>query len=146
MAASSAWEVHDLAKEKMAIGEIDFDADSFVVRLYTSASNVNETTRADASTATNELTTLDGYTAGGAAIACTVTEAGGIVDVDFADVQWSASGAGLTARYAAVIDTTTTPDEIVAHCVCDGTPADVTAPSGNLFKIQFHTNGLFQIV
>jgi hypothetical protein len=146
VAAAGAWELHDLAKQKMLTGLIDFDSDSFVCRLYTSASDIGTVANNDASTATNELGTANGYTAGGTAITCSVDETSGIVSVNFTDANWSASGAGITARFAAVIDTTLTPDEIVAHCLVDATPADATAAAGNQFIVQFHANGMFQFV
>lgn len=146
MAAPTAWEVHDLVKEKMAKKLIDFSTDTHVVRLYTSASDISTPADNDASAATNELTTLDGYTAGGASTTGSVSESAGTTTVDFTDVSWNASGSGLTARYAAIINTQLTPDEIIAHCVLDGTPADVTAVSGKQFIVQFHSNGAFELV
>lgn len=141
MASPSAWVWHDLAKEKMLRAQIDYDADAFVCRLYTSASDISTTSNNNASTATNELGTANGYTAGGTSITCSVSQSGGSSSVSFTDATWNATGTGITARYAAIIDTTLTPDEIIAHCVLDSTPADVTAVSGKQFTVQFHSNG-----
>jgi hypothetical protein len=147
MAAATAWEVHHKAKEKMAKADIDFDTAAFQVLLCTSAETVgNDPAENDASTLTNELGTANGYTIGGEATTPTVSESAGTTTVDFTDATWNATGAGITARYAVLIYTTTTPDEIIAHTVLDGTPADVTAANGNQFKVQFHANGAFQIV
>ena len=145
MASPTAWSFHDLAKKKMLIGDLDFDGDAFAVRLYSSGSDIGTDANNDASTATNELTTLDGYIAGGTTVNCTVNEAGGTVDIDFTDATWNASGSGLTARFAALIDTTLTPNEIVAHCTLDSTPADVTAAAGKQFTVQFHSSGAGQL-
>lgn len=144
MAAASAWEVHDTAKLKMFRGQVDLDTNTYVVRLYSSTSDVNDVTHSDASTVTNELTTANGYTAGGTSITITTSQTSGLVTIDSTDASWNATGAGITARYAAVVDTTLTPDELVAHCVLDATPADVTASSGNVFRVQIHANGIFQ--
>ena len=146
MAAASAWETHDLVKSKMAQKLIDFDNDTFVIRLYTSASDIDTIEDNDASAATNELTTLDGYTLGGASTTGSVSQVSGTTTLDFTDVSWNATGSGLTARFAAIIDTTLTPDEIIAHCVLDSTPADVTATAGNQFTVQIHSQGGIQIV
>jgi len=146
MAAASAWETHDLVKKKMAQKLLDFDNDAFVIRLYTSASDIDTIEDNDASAATNELTTLDGYTVGGASTTGSVSEVGGTTTLDFTDTSWNATGSGLTARFAAIIDTTLTPDEIIAHCVLDSTPADATAPSGNQFTVQIHSQGGIQII
>lgn len=142
MAAPSAWVVHDLVKLKMAQKLIDFDGgDSFVVRLYSSSSDIDTVADNDASAATGELTTLDGYTAGGAATTGSASQSAGTTTIDFTDVSWNASGSGLTARFAAIVDTTLTPDEIIAHSVLDSAPADVTAVSGNQFSVQIHSQG-----
>ena len=146
MAAPSAWEIHDLVKEKLAKKLIDFVNDSFVIRLYTSASDVDTVANSDASTATNELTTADGYTAGGTATTGSVSESSGITTLDFTDVSWNATSTGITARLAAIVDTTLTPDEIIAHCVLDSAPADVLAAAGNQFIIQIHSGGALQIL
>jgi hypothetical protein len=146
MAAPSAWIVHDLVKEKLANAEIDFGANAHVVRLYSSSSDIDTVEDNDASAATGELTTANGYTAGGAATTPSVTQAAGTTTVDFTDVSWSATAAGITARFAAIVNTALTPDEIIAHCVLDSAPADVTAPSGNAFNINFHSQGGFQLI
>lgn len=147
MAVAEAWVMHGPAKEKLCLGGINFGTDLYVVRLYTSAETVaNDPAQSDATTTTNELTTLNGYTLGGTATTATVSEISGLVTVDCTDVSWDASGAGLTARYAALINTSTTPDEIVAHSTLDSAPADVSASAGNKFIVQFHSNGLFQLI
>lgn len=142
MAAPSAWIFHDKAKEKAFTGDIDYATDAFVMRLYASTSDIDTVADNDASTATDELSSGNGYSAGGTSLTPTVSEAGGVVTLDSStDASWSATGAGITARFAAIICTTTTPDEIIAHCVLDNTPADVTAVAGKLFVVQFHANG-----
>lgn len=146
MATASAWELHGPAKEKMVTGLLDFDTNSFVVRLYTSTSNIDDPAISDATTLTGELTTANGYTVGGTATTCTVSETSGLVTVDFTDASWDASGAGIVARFAGLIDTTLTPDEVVAHALLDSADADVSASAGNKFIVQFHSNGLFQLV
>ena len=145
MAAADAWEVHDLVKEKMAKKLIDFSTDTHVVRLYSSSSDIGTVANNDASAATGELTTANGYTAGGTATTGSVVESAGTTSVDYTNTSWNATASGITARFAAIINTQLTPDEIIAHCVLDGTPADVTADSGFQFTIQFHGNGAFQI-
>ena len=142
--AADAWIVHDKAKQKMFNGTLDMDNDAFVMRLYSSASNAATTSVSDATTLTNELATANGYTAGGAAITTpSVTESAGTTTYDVDDVVWTASGGSIAARFAVIVDTTATPDEVVAHCLLDNTPADVTATDGNTFTIQMHANGVF---
>jgi hypothetical protein len=144
MAAASAWEIHNTAKLKMFRGEVDFDTNAYTVRLYTSSSDIDDVTISDATAENgNELTTANGYTALGTAVVMTTSESSGIVTIDSADATWNATSSGITARFAALIDTTLTPDEVVAHCLLDAAPADVTAPNGNVFRVQIHANGVF---
>ena len=143
--AADAWVLHDTYKEYEGDGTIDVDNDTFVVRLYSSSSNVATTSITDASTVTNELSTANGYTNGGSTVAVTWTQpTAGTVMFDCANPQWTASGGSITARYAAIVDTTTTPDTLVAHCLLDNTPADVTATDGNTFTITINANGVFR--
>lgn len=143
--AADAWAIHDRFKEYMGDGTIDLDNDSFVVRLYTSASNIATTAVGDATTATNELSTANGYTSGGVAVTATWNRVASTVTFDMTDAVWTASGGDITARYAAIIDTTTTPDEVVCSSLLDNTPADVTATDGNTFTISTPANGVFQL-
>jgi len=139
--AADAWVVHDRFKEYKGDNTIDMDNDTFVMRLYTSASNIATTSVGDATTATNELSTANGYTAGGQTVASTWVRSGGTVTFDVADASWTAVGA-LTARYAAIVDTTTTPEEVVAHCLLDNSPADVTATDA-AFNVNINASGVF---
>ena len=141
--AADAWVVHDRYKEYEGDGTIDVDNDTFVIRLYSSSSNIATTSVGDATTATNELSTANGYTAGGQTVAVTWTRSGGTVTLDCANPVWTASGGSITARLAGLIDTTTTPDEVVAHCLLDNTPADVTATDGNTFTVEINSSGVF---
>ena len=143
--AADAWVVHDRAKEYIGDGTIDVDNDTFVMRLYSSASNIATTSVGDATTATNELATANGYTAGGQTVAATWTRSSGTVTFDVADGQWTASGGSITSRFAAIVDTTTTPDEVICHSLLDNTPADVTATDGNNFTVQINASGVFTV-
>lgn len=144
--AADAWVIHDRFKEFMGDNTIDMDGDTFNLRLYTSASNIATTSVGDATTATNELGTANGYTAGGQVMtSVTWNRTTGTVTFDAADVVWNASGGAITARFAAIIDTTTTPDEVVAHSLLDNTPADVSAADGNPLTIQMNASGIFTL-
>ena len=140
--AADAWVVHDKFKENILKGDIDTDTDTFSIRLYTSASNIATTSLEAVGSATNELSG-NGYTAGGITRTVTVSESSGTTTFDIADAQWTASGGSITARYAAIIDDTTS--EVVAHSLLDDTPADVTATDGNTFSVNINASGAFTI-
>ena len=137
--AADAWVVHDRFKEYQGDGTIDMDGDSFELRLYTSSSNIATTSVGDATTATNELSG-NGYSAV-TLTGVTWTRSGGTVTFDWADAEFTASGGSITARFAAVVDTTTTPDEVVCHSLLDNTPADVTVTDGNTLTISTPSGG-----
>lgn len=144
--AADAWVIHDRFKEYMGDNTIDMDGDAFAMRLYASTSNIATTSIGDATTATNELSTANGYTAGGVTLtSVTWNRSGGTVTFDCADAQWTASGGSITARFAAIVDTTTTPDEVVCHCLLDNTPADVTATDGNTLTVAINASGIFTL-
>tara|TARA_R110002096_G_scaffold117444_1_gene254591 strand:+ start:79 stop:507 length:429 start_codon:yes stop_codon:yes gene_type:complete len=140
--AADAWVIHDRFKEYMGDNTIDMDGDAWEVRLYTSASNIATTSIGDATTATNELSG-SGYTA--QTVAGTWNRVTSTVTFDSADAAYTASGGSITARFAAVIDTTTTPDEVVCHSLLDNTPADVTVTDGNTLTVQMNASGIFTL-
>lgn len=138
--AAGAWVVHDSYLLKLINGTADIDAATCKVRLYSSASNIATTS---VTAPTNELSTANGYTAGGAATTVTVSGSGGTITVDATDVSWTASGGSITARFAGLYDETT--NELVAHCLLDTTPADVTATDTNAFNVNFNASGVFTV-
>jgi hypothetical protein len=140
--AAGAFTVVNSWMERIGNAELNMDTDAFVARLYASTSNLS-TTSDDASAVTNELGTANGYTAGGYSVTPTWSRSVGTVTFDTTDATWTASGAGITARWCAIVDTTTTPDRVVAFCLLDSTPADVTTTAGNVLTVQIHTSGVF---
>ena len=144
--AADAWVVHDKAKEYAGDGTIDYDGDTFKMILCLSTSNIATTTVDGYAAVTNEHATANGYTQGGVTVAATWVESSGTVTFDVADGVWNASGGSLVARFAAIYDdTVTTPvaDPIIAHCLLDNSPADVTTTDGNTLTIQINASGVF---
>ena len=138
-------------KKYLADGTIDLDTHTFKVMLTTSTytpSAANHTVKADV---TNELSTANGYTAGGEALgSVTWAETGagtGVFKFDAADTVWTASGAGITARYAVIYDDTPTSpaDPLVAYILLDTTPADVTVTAGNTLTLQWNASGILDL-
>lgn len=87
------------------IGSVDWDTDTFKLTLHTVTWTPNQDTNDFFDDATNELTTANGYTAGGvtlASLAVTYDSASQQVRWDFADPAWTFTGAGVTWRYGVV--------------------------------------------
>jgi len=136
--AADAWVFHDRFKEYQGDNTIDMDGDIFEMRLYLSTSNIATTSVGDATTATNEVA-VSGYAAD--VLTATWTRSTSTVTFD-SDAGAFTPSATLTARFAAIVDTTTIPDEIVCHSLLDNSPADVSVTSGNTLTVEMHANGI----
>lgn len=112
----------------------DLDAtDTVKVALVLSTSNAINKALVGATygALTNEVANGNGYTTGGATAASPVIAGGGAtatITFDTSNVSWTGSGAGFTARAAVIYDSTT--GDLIAYCLLDSTPADVTVASG----------------
>jgi|DEB0MinimDraft_3_1074331.scaffolds.fasta_scaffold16546_3 hypothetical protein len=152
--AADAWKVYNKTKEYIGDGTIDLDAGDgyFSVILATSSYTpaLTHSTYADVSAA--EVANGNGYTTGGDFPGTvTWTEASGTVTFDSADPSWTASGGNIVARYAVLVHVAAgtgvpqSTDKIMAYCLLDNTPADVTATDGNAFTIQLAATGYFTV-
>lgn len=114
---------------------MDLDAtDTIKVALVQSTSNAINKALVGAiySSVTNEVANGNGYTTAGATAASPTITGGGAtatITFDTNNVSWTGSGAGITGIRAAVIYDSTTGD-LIAYCLLDNTPADVTIASG----------------
>jgi hypothetical protein len=142
--AASAWSVVNAVPERMGNAEFNFDTDAFVVRLYNSSSNISDTSD-DATAVTNELSTEFGYTAGGYTVTPGWTRSGAVSTFDISDPTWTAAGGSIVARWAAIVDTTATPDRVIAWTLLDTAPDNVTTTTGNVLTIQISASGVFTI-
>mgnify|MGYP003650588357 FL=1 len=140
--AADAWVIHDRFKEYMGDNTIDMDGDTFECRLALSTSNIATTSIGDATSVTNPVTG-NGYAAD--VLAVTWTRSGTTVTFDSDNAAYTASGGSITARFAYIVDTTTTPDEVVAHCLLDNAPADVTVTDTNTLTVQINASGVFTL-
>jgi hypothetical protein len=108
-------------------------ADTIKVALVLSTSNAINKALVGAiySSVTNEVANGNGYTTAGATASTPVIAGGGAtatITFDTANVSWTGSGAGFTARAAVIYDSTT--GDLIAYCLLDSTPADVTVAAG----------------
>jgi hypothetical protein len=124
--------VEDLAK-----GVHNFSTHVFKVALSNSAPAATHATLS----AITELTTANGYTAGGATTTISgTTQSGGTLTIVASDpAVWTATGAGIGFRYAALYnDTPTSPaDPLVAYWDNGST---ITVTAGNTLLVDFGAN------
>lgn len=150
MAAPTAWRVY--REFKTALGEKKAmlnASDVLKVALFTSASNCGDVALASAhyATLTNQHANqgAPGYETGGKTVAATWIQAAGVVTLDVADPTWTATGGNIVARFAVLYDDTATDKDLIAYCILDSTPADVTVPSGSALTIQINSSGVFTL-
>jgi len=142
--AADAFQVYDNWMHEMDGNLINLTSDVFKIALFDSSFTPN----VDAGTGyntTNEVATANGYTQGGQTETVAWTEdSTGVFTFDFTTAVWTASGGSIAARYAIVYDDTATGKPIVATCLLDNSPADVTATDGNTFTVNTAT-GIYTI-
>lgn len=85
--------VYNSCIDDAARGAIDFDTDTFKLMLVTSSYTANKDTHDKRDDVTNEVANGNGYTTGGATVACTVTKdtANDKVTLVFAAASWATS-------------------------------------------------------
>ena len=135
-------------KEYVADGTFDLNTDSFKVALVSSSYTFSaaHTVYADL---TNELSTANGYTSGGAALASvTFSQTSGTATFDAADTTWTASGGSIVARRAVIYKDGTANTRVkplIASILLDTTPADITVTTGNTLTLQYNASGIFTL-
>lgn len=133
---------------KAAIAEVVPRTATFKVTLHSSAYTFAATHSVYADL-TNELSTANGYTSGGATLgSVTWSQTSGTATLDAADTVWTASGGSIVARRAVIraIGTFNSQvDPLVASILLDTTPADVTTTTGNVLTLQWNASGIFTL-
>jgi len=140
--AAGAWTPTDGTRTRILNGTWDWDTDSWKMALFLSTSNIGAASTTFAGV-TNEHAAANGYSAGGIAIAFTLSGTTDVkVDVT-TDPIWTAAGGSITARYAVIYEV---GGDVAFYCLLDSTPADVTATDGNTLTVAAHaTNGAFRL-
>jgi hypothetical protein len=145
--AAGNWIVYNTFKKFMSDSTFNVGSTTVNVALHTNtyAPALTDSLFADA---TNELSTTNGYTAGGAALASmTFTQSGQTATFTSANPTWTASGGSIgpfriaTLHGVGTLNGHTNP--LMAYCVLD--TADITLTTGNTFTIQINASGIFTI-
>lgn len=139
--AAGNWIVFDSFKEYMGDGTIDMDGDAFAVTLHTTTWTPSLSADLIYTDLSDELATANGYTNTGLALgSVTWTKSGSTVTFDAADMAWTITGAGITARYAVI--RSTTGGELVAYCDLYG--GNQAIPAGT-FTITLNASGILTL-
>lgn len=149
--AAGKFKLYDKAKVYLGDGTIDLTDTNLKMALFTSATNANTLSVGTGvfGDLTNEVATAFGYTAGGIAITGnTFTQAAGTATFNCDDVVFTAAGGSIIARFAVIyVDATVNGviKPLLAVCLMDTTPADITCIDGNTLTIQMDAAGLFTL-
>lgn len=102
-------DAYDQLIDLMSDGTMDMDGDTFKMILLNNSHTRTVTNTLYSQVSANELSTANGYTAGGATLASvTFGHTSGTVKWDSADVSWTASGGSITAYHGVIYDDTVT--------------------------------------
>lgn len=140
MAAPGPWKFTNSGLMSLITGVLDLDSDTFKLALFQSTSNIGPSSTTYAGL-TNEVANGNGYTTGGAS--CSIYRSGTTtVTVLFDAVTFTASGAGITARYAVIYEVGGT---VLAYCELDSAPADVSIAPLNVLVVGVGQDEIFSI-
>ncbi len=148
--AAGKFKLYEIAKKYIGDGTHDLDDTSnWKAALFLAAGNANTLTNDVYGDLTSEHANANGYTTGGVAITgVTWSESSGTVTFDCDNVQWTASGGSITARYVVIYKNATVNSVIkplLCVCLLDTSPADVTATDTNTFTVTMNASGLFSV-
>jgi len=134
------WTFYNDFKEKLAKAEIDLDNDTLKC-LLTTSSYTPSATHSQLSDITNEVTDSDyaRQTLG----SVTVTETGGTVTFDCADISFGSS-VTITGKYAVLYDDTATNDPLIVYVDLDTGGGSVSSTSSS-FQITINASGVFTL-
>jgi hypothetical protein len=147
--AAGKWKMYEAATKYIGDGTFDMDATTnWKCALFLSAGNANTLSVGTGvyGDLTSEHAQASGYLTGGVAITTPVfTRSGNVTTFDCDNVVYTASGGSIVARYAviyqnATLNTIVKP--LLAVCLLDVTPANVTATDGNTLTITMNASGL----
>lgn len=149
MAVTAYW----YAKAFISIlnAEVDFQAGAAIaVLLTTSSYTPNQDTHDYGDDVTNEVAEANGYLQGldgtGELLASpAVTTSANVATLDAVDSAWTATGAGITARRAVLVDVTTATGATDPLLLWIDFGQDETASGGGTFTIAYNASGIATI-
>lgn len=139
--AAGAWQFTNGGRTKLLDGTFDIDSDSYKVALFLSASNIGAGSTTYAGL-TSEHANANGYTTGGIAAVLTLSGTTTVTVTTASPLVWTAAGGSIVARFAVLYEVS---GNVLAYCLLDSTPADVTATDGNTLTITPSGSGIFTL-
>lgn len=128
--------------------EIDWSAGAAIkATLHTATYAPNQDTHQYHSSLTNQLSTANGYTAcdggnnGFAVVSPTIANTLNVLNLDSNDPQWTATGAGITARQIVLLDATSAVSATDPLLWWSDFGQDETASGGGTFTYTVNASG-----
>lgn len=144
MAVTAFW--YPRAIIELFNADVDFIADDLRMLLATSSYTPNQASHDRYDDISGEVANGNGYTTGGAALSGkSVAQSSMTVSFTHNNVQWTATGAGFTARYAITYNNTpaAAADKQLLWYVNFG--QNESASGGGTFTVQTNSNGAARI-
>ncbi len=136
--AADAWKIYDSFVPTMS----ELLSANFKCALFTDSLTPVDTDDLY-SALSDEVANGDGYITGGKALtSVSLVDTDGTVEFACDDITWTASGADIVCRYAIIYNSD--DSQLVAMCLLDNTPDDVTIPDGLPMTIRSN-DGIFTI-
>jgi len=139
--AAGSWTFTNNTRTYLLDGTLDLDTDTLKIALFLSTSNIGAASTTYAGL-TNEHANNNGYTTGGNAVTGSLS---GTTTVTFDTTDptaWTASGGSIVARFAVLYEVS---GNVIAYCLLDDAPADVTATTGNTLTLTINASGVFTL-
>lgn len=147
--AAGAWTVYNEAKKKIGNGTLPLNSTAFHIQLHTSASNAATATLSIISEVTNEVTSGNGYSSSGKAMAnevWTVGASAGQYKFDADDVVWTGTGGSIAnIKYAVIWISGASAGGRHLLCYSQLTSSQFTLASGNTLTIQMNSSGILTL-
>jgi hypothetical protein len=146
---SGPWTFYNPVKRYLMDGSIDLTNDTFMMSLFTGASNANDVTLTDVSELHDEVADGNGYTIGGALLTSVTWDVGAYpseMRFDCDDKTWNAVGGDIADVQWAVIWRARAEAPSYLICFCALSEAgQFTVPDGNPLFVGISPEGVFEL-
>ncbi len=146
--AASAWVIYNEAKKYIGTGDIDLNAATLRIGLYTSASNAATATISRLDQVTNEVTESNGYSSSGKALTYTWTVGASASEyrLDATAVIWTATGGSIAnIKYAVIFQEGASANARKLLCYSTLSTSQFTVTIGNTLTLSTPANGIFEL-
>jgi hypothetical protein len=146
--AAGAWVIYNEAKKYLLQGDIDLNAATIRLGLYTSASNAATATLSRHDQVTNEVTESNGYSSSGKALTYTWLTGASASEYRFdgTAIIWTATGGSIAnIKYAVLFQEGASAGARKLIAYSQLSTAQFTVTIGNTLTLLTPANGIFEL-